>query len=150
MKIENMPIDFFIRFLLSYTDFFFFNNRTVKLDFTLAFYMDVGGLEIPTYIHTSLCEWVSNSVFWIQATEEASKQAYYINAPEINLLSASYLFFINMKVLCIHREQQCCKTFYVPVIFRIYFCDAKHLGTMSVLRSFVLLFSIVVTHMCVR
>lgn len=55
-KIENMPIDFFIRFLLSYTEFFL-NNETVKLDFTLVFHMDVWALEIPTYAHTSL-QWV--------------------------------------------------------------------------------------------
>jgi len=53
MKTGNMPINFFTRFLLSYK-YFFLNNKTVILDFTLVFYMNVWALEMPTYIHIPL------------------------------------------------------------------------------------------------
>jgi len=42
------------------------------------------------YLHTYSTT-VSSSVCSIQAIEEASKQAYYVNVPEIDLLSIRFL-----------------------------------------------------------
>lgn len=75
----------------------------------------------------------------------------YVNVPEINLFSLSGFHQYRSITSSHQRAMLCCKRFHIPVTFLERTSVMQSIGgTISVLRNFVLLFSITATHMCVH